>query len=92
VVVLGMSADDVKSHRRFKRKNDLPFPLIADTEKVALHLYGVWGEKSLYGKTYMGILRTTYVIGPDGAVLKVFEKVKPEGHSAEVLEFVRGIV
>ena len=84
-----MSADTVKSHRRFKRKNDLPFPLLADPETAVLQQYGVWGEKSTFGKTYMGIFRTTYVIGPDGVLARVFEKVKPEGHSAEVLEFVR---
>ena len=84
-----MSADTVRSHRRFKRKNDLPFPLLADPETNVLQLYGVWGEKTTYGKTYMGIHRTTFVIDPDGTIARVFEKVKPEGHSAEVLEFVR---
>ena len=84
-----MSADTVRSHRRFKRKNQLPFPLLADPETEVLQLYGVWGEKSTFGKTYMGIYRTTFVIHPDGTIARVFEKVKPEGHSAEVLEFVR---
>jgi len=84
-----MSADTVKSHQKFKKKNDLPFPLLADPEKDVLRAFGVWGEKKLYGKTYEGIHRTTYVIGPEGEVVRVFENVKPDGHSAEVLEFVR---
>lgn len=82
-----MSADTVESHRKFKAKNGFQFPLLADPEKGVLQAYGVWGEKKLYGKTYKGIHRTTYVIGPDGNVMKVFEKVSPEGHSQEVLGF-----
>jgi peroxiredoxin Q/BCP len=85
-----MSADTVKSHRRFKKMNQLPFPLLADPETAVLRQYGVWGEKTSYGRTYEGIHRTTCVIGPDGIIVKVFEKVQPEGHSAEVLEFLRG--
>lgn len=84
-----MSADTVRSHRQFKKKYDLPFPLLADPETGVLQQYGVWQEKTLFGKKYMGIVRTTYVIDPDGVVAKVFENVKPEGHSVEVLEFVR---
>lgn len=87
-VVLGMSPDPVKSHQKFKVKYELPYPLIADTEKVALQAYGVWKEKSMYGKKYMGVERTTVVIDATGKVAKVFEKVKPAGHAAEVMAVV----
>lgn len=87
-VVLGMSPDPVKSHQKFKAKYELPYPLIADTEKVALQAYGVWKEKSMYGKKYMGVERTTVVIDATGKVAKVFEKVKPAGHAAEVMAVV----
>ena len=82
--VLGISPVGVKSHQKFKTKFDLPFTLVADEEKVALQAYGVWKEKSMYGKKYMGVERTTFVIDPAGTVVKVFEKVKPAGHAAEV--------
>ena len=84
-----MSADTVKSHRKFKEKYDLPFPLLANPEKTVLQQYGVWGEKSMFGKKYDGIFRTTYVIGPEGVIRKVFENVSPQEHSGEVLEYVR---
>lgn len=87
-VVLGMSPDPVKSHQKFKEKYELPYPLIADTEKVALQAYGVWKEKSMYGKKYMGVERTTVVIDATGKVARVFEKVKPAGHAAEVMAVV----
>ncbi|HMS03548.1 MAG TPA: peroxiredoxin [Gemmatimonadaceae bacterium] len=87
-VVLGMSPDPVKSHQKFKAKYELPYPLVADTEKVALQAYGVWKEKSMYGKKYMGVERTTVVIDAEGRVVKVFEKVKPAGHAAAVMEVV----
>ena len=83
--VLGVSADGVESHRKFRTKLKLPFRLLADTERVVCEAYGVWKEKSLYGKKYMGIERTTVIIDPDGKVVKVFEKVKPAGHGAEVV-------
>lgn len=84
--VLGVSPDPVDSHSKFRKKYDLPFPLLADTDhKVAL-AYGAWGEKSMYGRKYMGIHRTTFIIDGDGKVAKVFRKVKPKGHAAEVLE------
>ncbi len=84
-VVLGVSPDGVKSHAKFKAKYDLPFPLLADEDHAVAEAYGVWGEKSMYGKKYMGILRTTFVIDGAGKVVTVFEKVKPKGHAAEVL-------
>jgi peroxiredoxin Q/BCP len=84
-VVLGVSPDDEKKHTRFIAKYELPFTLLCDTEHVLAEKYGAWGEKSLYGKKYMGIIRSTFLIGPDGKVAKVWPKVKAEGHGAEVL-------
>ena len=85
-VVLGVSPDDEAAHVKFKEKYDLPFTLLADTDHAVADAYGVWGEKSYAGKTYMGVNRTTFVIGPDGDVAKVFEKVKPAEHADQVLE------
>lgn len=89
-VVIGVSPDSPKSHQKFKKKYDLPYTLIADVDHAIATKYGVWGEKSMYGRKYMGILRTTFVIGPSGRVEKVFEKVKPEGHGEEVATFLAG--
>ncbi|MFP2907889.1 thioredoxin-dependent thiol peroxidase [Pyxidicoccus sp. 3LFB2] len=84
-VVLGVSADSTERHRKFATKYSLPFPLLADPEHQALEAYGVWGEKSLYGRKFQGITRTTFLIGPDGRVKQVWPKVKVGGHVAEVL-------
>jgi len=84
-VVLGVSPDTAASHKKFKGKFRLPFPLLADPDHKVAERYGAWGERSMYGRKFQGILRTTFVIGPTGRVLKVFEKVKPKGHAAEVL-------
>ena len=84
VVVLGVSPDDAKSHTKFKEKYHLPFTLLADEGHKICELYGVWGEKKFMGKTHIGVLRTTFLIGPDGSILKVFENVKPDGHANEV--------
>jgi peroxiredoxin Q/BCP len=84
-VVLGVSPDSVKSHKKFVDKYELPFTLLADPETKLCQAYGVWKEKSMYGKKYMGVERTTFVIGPDGKVAKVFPKVKVEGHSEAIL-------
>jgi peroxiredoxin Q/BCP len=84
--VLGVSPDPVDSHSKFRKKYDLPFPLLADTEHEVALAYGAWGEKSMYGRKYMGIHRSTFVIDGEGKVAKVFRKVKPKGHAAEVLE------
>ncbi len=86
VAVLGVSKDSVESHRKFKEKQGLNFPLLSDSEGKACEAYGVWQEKSLYGRKFMGIVRTTLVIGGDGKVRKVFSKVKVAGHVAAVLE------
>ena len=83
-VILGVSPDDVTSHQKFKRKFDLPFTLLADTDHAIAERYGVWVEKSMYGKQYWGVQRSTFIIDADGRVAKVFPKVKPEGHAAEV--------
>lgn len=85
VVVLGVSPDSVKSHANFAGKNSLPFPLLADVDKKIVQAYGVWVEKSLYGRQYMGVERSTFVIGPDGKIVKIFRKVKAATHVAEVL-------
>jgi peroxiredoxin Q/BCP len=88
-VVLGVSPDPVASHARFRKKFDLPFPLLADEGHAVAERYGVWGEKSMYGRKYFGIHRTTFVIDEQGTIVKIFAKVKPKGHAAEVLEAVR---
>ena len=85
VVVLGVSPDDVKSHVKFKQKFDLPFPLLADDGHKVCDLYGVWGPKKFIGKSYDGVLRTTFLIDGNGNIVKVFENVRPAEHSAEVL-------
>jgi len=84
-VVLGVSVDPVKSHDKFVRKFDLPFTLLADEDKKIVEAYGVWGQKSFMGRKYMGIHRVTFLIGPDGKIRKIWPKVKPEEHAAEVL-------
>jgi peroxiredoxin Q/BCP len=85
-VVLGVSPDSPKSHTKFKDKYNLPFTLIADEDHAIAEAYGVWGEKMNFGRKYMGILRTTYIIDPQGRVARVFEKVKPENHGEQVAE------
>lgn len=84
VVVLGVSPDSAKSHTKFIQKYSLPFTLLADEDHKVCDLYGVWGPKKFMGREYEGVLRTTFLIGPDGNILKVFENVKPDGHAAEV--------
>jgi thioredoxin-dependent peroxiredoxin len=85
-VVLGVSPDGPAKHEKFRAKYNLPFTLLADTDHKVSELYGVWGEKSLYGRKYMGVDRTTFVIGEDGRIIKVFPKVKAEKHLDQVLE------
>jgi thioredoxin-dependent peroxiredoxin len=83
--IIGVSADSVQSHDKFKAKYGLDFPLASDEEKAMLEAYGVWVEKSMYGRKYMGIERTTVLVGADGAIRQVWPKVKVPGHAAEVL-------
>ncbi|HZJ21787.1 MAG TPA: thioredoxin-dependent thiol peroxidase [Anaerolineales bacterium] len=85
VVILGVSPDDVASHLKFKKKFQLPFPLLADEGHKVCDLYGVWGPKKFLGKEYEGVLRTTFLIDENGNIVKVFEQVRPAEHSAEVL-------
>ncbi|GIU81071.1 MAG: peroxiredoxin [Pyrinomonadaceae bacterium] len=85
IVILGVSTDDERSHKKFRTKYNLPFDLIADTDKSIVTAYGVYVEKSLYGKKYMGVERTTFLINEEGKIEKIFKKVKPEGHAEEVL-------
>lgn len=88
-VILGVSPDSAASHKKFAEKYDLPFNLLSDEEKVVLGEYGVWQEKSMYGKKYMGVVRTTVVIDENGKIKKIFPKVKVEGHNKEVLEALK---
>ena len=85
-VVLGISADSVKSHAGFAQKYELPFHLLSDLDKSVIKAYGAWGEKKMAGKTYEGILRSTFVIDEQGTIRKVFEKVKTAEHGTELLE------
>jgi len=88
-VVLGASILDQASKARFAAKHHVPFPLLADENNAVSDAYGVWQEKSQYGRTYWGIVRTTYLIGPDGRVVRRWDKVKVDGHAAEVLAAVK---
>ena len=84
-VVFGVSADSVESHKKFKDKFDLNFPLLADTDRKVIEDYGTWKEKSMYGKKYMGIERTTFLIDPQGKISHIFPKVKVDQHYGEVI-------
>ena len=84
-VVFGVSTDPVKAHDKFVKKFDLPFTLLADVDKKIVEAYGVWGEKVFMGRKYQGTHRVTFLIGPDGRIKKIWPKVKPEEHAAEVL-------
>ena len=90
-VILGVSPDDVISHGKFIGKFQLPFPLLADEDKKMAQDYGVWVEKSMYGKKYFGIARTTFIIDKNGNIAKVFEKVKPEGHDQEIIAALKSL-
>ncbi len=83
--VVGVSPDSIKSHQKFSEKHQLPFPLIADTEKEILKAYGVWGEKKMYGKTYMGVKRTTFIINEDGKIEQIIDKVETKDHTNQIL-------
>jgi peroxiredoxin Q/BCP len=88
-VVLGISRDTPKAQAKFKAKYDLPYPLLADVDEKVCNLFGVLKDKNMYGKKVKGIERTTFLIGPDRTLLKIFPKVKPEGHAEEVLETLK---
>ena len=85
-VVLGVSPDDEKKHKKFEKKYDLPFTLIADKDKKIIEKYSVWGEKNLYGRKYMGLLRTTFLIDEKGVIRKIFKKPRSKMHSEEILK------
>lgn len=91
VVVIGISKDSVASHLKFAQKYELPFILLSDPELQAIQAYGVWQEKKLYGKTSMGVVRTTYVIDPEGRVEKVMPKVKPDTNAEEILAWMETV-
>ena len=86
-----MSADSVAAQDKFKAKHDLTVPLLSDETHAMLEAYGVWGKKSMYGKTFMGITRMTVLIGPDGRVAQIWPKVKVDGHAAEVLKAAKAL-
>ena len=85
IIVLGVSTDDEKSHKKFVTKHQLPFPLLADTDKKIVEAYGVWGEKSMYGKTYMGTNRKTFIIDEEGVIKHIINKVDTKNATAQVL-------
>jgi len=88
-VIFGLSPDSQKSHDKFISKFQLPFGLIPDEDKSISQAYGVWVEKSMYGKKYMGVARTTFIIDGNGKISKIFEKVKPEGHNQEIIDSLK---
>lgn len=89
-VILGISPDQPKDQKKFEQKYDLPFTLLGDAEKKVGNAYGVFQEKNMYGKKVMGVVRTTFIIGPDGKIQHIFPKVKAEGHAEEVLTYLKG--
>ncbi len=91
VVILGVSPDDVESHVKFKKKFQLPFPLLADDGHKVCDLYQVWGPKKFMGREYQGVLRTTFLIDKSGKIVRVFENVRPAEHSEEVLTTLRAV-
>lgn len=90
-VIFGVSKDSVKSHKKFKEKHNLPFTLLSDPEGKVLNLYGVWKKRSLYGRTFMGIERTTFLIDKKGAIAKIYRKVKVKGHAQTCLLDLRAL-
>jgi len=88
-VILGVSPDQPKAQKKFEEKYSLPFTLLGDADKKVCDAYGVIQEKNMYGKKVMGVARTTFIIGPDGRIKRIFRKVKPQGHADEVLDFLK---
>jgi len=91
VVILGISPDSPKKHAKFKEKYNLPFTLLADEDHQVCDLYGTWGLKKSRGREYEGVLRTTFLIDAQGRIVKIFKNVKPEGHSAEILDALKTV-
>ena len=89
--VLGVSADPVKAQDAFKKKHDLSVALLSDETHAMLEAYGAWGKKSMYGKTFMGVIRSTFLIGADGRIAQIWPKVKVEGHAADVLQAAKAL-
>ena len=89
--MIGVSPDDVKSHVKFKKKYELPFTLVADTDHAIAERYGVWAEKSMYGRKFWGVVRSTFIIDARGRIARIFPKVKPEGHAAAVADAVSAL-
>lgn len=87
--VLGVSADSVKGHQKFAKNHKLPFPILSDPEKKIIKAYGVWGKKNMFGRTYDGILRMSFIINPQGKIAKIYPKVTPEGHAAQALKDIK---
>ena len=85
IAIIGVSADDTASHQKFADKYSLPFPLLADTDRAILEAYGTWGERNMYGRKFMGIKRTTFLISEDGTIKHVFKRPKVGAHTAEIL-------
>ena len=90
-MILGASGDSVDSHRKFKEKYELPYTLLADESHEIAQAYGVWQKKSMFGRKYMGIARTTFIIAPDGRIAKVFDSVNPLGHAGDVAEAIEAL-
>ena len=88
VVILGISPDSPKSHKKFKEKYNLPFTLLADEDHHVCEMYGVWAKKSMYGREYYGVLRTSFLIDEEGKFIEIFENVKPKGHSQQILSML----
>jgi peroxiredoxin Q/BCP len=90
IEIVGISPDDEKSHQKFRDKMGMPYPLVADTENDVSRKYGVYGLKSFMGREYMGVNRSTFLVNKSGTIVRIYRKVKPAGHSQEVLEALRG--
>lgn len=90
-VILGISPDSARKHRNFKKKYDLPFTLLVDAGHAVAERYGVWVEKTFWGRNYFGVERSTFIIGPDGKLRVIFRKVKPEGHAIAVADALKGL-
>lgn len=89
IEIIGVSPDDVESHKKFCEKMKIPYPLLADEEKKVSKMFGVWGKKNFMGREYMGVMRSTFLVDESGKIFKIFHKVKPAGHSKEVLELFK---